>query len=75
MSKDNQVVLVSTTTKGFLYNVYHKEDTERKKILYTGEISVNPSNCYCECAGWALKQKCYHQDLAKKIMEIPIDFR
>lgn len=72
MTQDNQVVLVSTSTKGYLYVVYHKNDTERKKILYTGEISDNPSDCYCECTGWSLLEKCYHQFKAKKIMEIPI---
>lgn len=72
MTKDNQVVLVSTTTNGFLYTVYHKDDKERKKILYTGEISDNPKKCYCECTGWSLLEKCYHQTVAKKIMEVPL---
>ncbi len=70
--KDNKVVLVSTTNHGYLYTVYAKEDLERKKIIYTGEISDNPSDCYCECVGWSLLEKCYHQTIAKKIMEIPI---
>ena len=72
MSQDNQVVLVSTTTKGYLYTVYHKKDLERKKILYTGEISDNPKDSYCECKGWALLEKCYHQSIAKQIMEVKI---
>jgi len=72
MTDRNQVVLVSTTTKGYLYTVYHKDDKERKKILYTGEISDNPSDCYCECKGWSLLEKCYHQDLAKEIMAVKI---
>ncbi len=72
MSQDNQVVLVSTTTKGYLYTVYLKDDIEKKKIIYTGEISDDPKDCYCECKGWSLLEKCYHNELAKKIMEIPI---
>ena len=39
MTQDSQVILVSTTTHGYLYTVYSKEDTERKRIKYTGEIS------------------------------------
>ena len=72
MSQDNQVILVSTTTHGYLYTVYHKDDSERKKILYTGEISDNPKNCYCECTGWIIKNKCYHQKVANETMEIKI---
>ena len=72
MSQDNQVVLVSTTNHGYLYTVYAKEDLERKRILYTGEISDDLKNCYCDCMGWSLLEKCYHQTNAKKIMEIPI---
>ena len=72
MSQDNQVNLVTTTTHGFLYTVYAKEDIDRKKILYTGEISDNPKDCYCECKGWVLLEKCYHQKNAKAIMEVPI---
>lgn len=72
MTQDSQVVLVSTTTKGYLYTVYAKEDIERKKIIYTGEISDNPKECYCECKGWTILEKCYHQNLAKQIMEIKI---
>ena len=70
--KDNQVVLVSTTMHGFMYVVYHKDDVERKKIIYTGEISDDPKKCYCECKGWSLLEKCYHQDVAKQIMEVKI---
>lgn len=72
MTQDSQVVLVSTTTHGYLYTVYGKEDTDRKSIKYTGEISDDPKHCYCECTGWALLGKCYHNKLAKKIMEVPI---
>ena len=73
MSQDNQVVLVSTTMHGYMYVVYAKEDIERKKIIYTGEISDEPKHCYCECAGWVIKEKCYHNELAKKIMEVKIE--
>jgi len=71
-SQNNQVVMVSTTTHGYLYVVYHKDDLERKKILYTGEISDDPKHRYCECTGWALLEKCYHNELAQKIMEVKI---
>lgn len=57
---------------GYLYVVYDKDDTERKKILYTGEISDDPKHCYCECKGWVILEKCYHQEFAKQIMEVPI---
>ncbi len=70
--KDNQVVPISTTTHGFLYHVYAKEDTERKKILYMGEISDDPKYCYCECTGWSILEKCYHNNNMQKIMEIKI---
>lgn len=72
MSQDNQVILVSTTMSGYLYCVYAKEDASRKKIIYTGEISDDPKKCYCECTGWSILEKCYHQEIAKKIMEIPL---
>ena len=72
MTQDSQVILVSTTTHGYLYTVYSKEDTERKRIKYTGEISDDSKYSYCECAGWVIKEKCYHQKIAKKIMEVPI---
>jgi len=72
MSQDNQVLLVSTTTHGYMYLVYHKDDTERKKILYTGEISDEPKHSYCECKGWSLLEKCYHNVKAKQIMEVKI---
>lgn len=72
MTKDNQVCLVSTTTHGYLYTVYAKDDLNRKKMIYTGEISENPKDCYCECKGWVILEKCYHQTIAKKIMEIKI---
>ena len=57
MSQDSRVVLVSTTTHGYLYTVYHKDDLERKKILYTGEISDEPKHSYCECKGWTILEK------------------
>lgn len=72
MSQDNQVCLVSTTTHGYLYTVYAKDDIKRKKIIYTGEISNDPKHSYCECKGWTILEKCYHQEIARKIMEIPI---
>ncbi len=72
MTQDSQVVMVSTTTHGCLYTVYDKDDTERKKIKYTGEISDEPKNCYCECIGWVIHEKCYHNDLAHKIMEVSL---
>ena len=72
MSQDNQIVLVSSTTKGYLYTVYHKNDLERKKILYTGEISDNPKDCYCECSAYIHGKNCYHQDVAKQIMAVKI---
>jgi len=70
MTRDNIVKLWSTSTKGILYCVYDKEDS--KKILYTGQISDDPKHCYCECTGWSMLGKCYHQTHAKKIMEIPL---
>jgi len=72
LTQDSQVVLVSTTMHGYMYVVYAKEDTERKKIKYTGEISDDPKHTYCECQGWVIKEKCYHNEIANKIMEIPI---
>ena len=71
-SQNNKVVLVSTSMHGHLYEVYDKDDTEQKKILYTGEISDDPKHNYCECVGWSLLEKCYHQKIAKSIMEIKI---
>lgn len=72
MSQENQVVIQSTTTHGYLYRVYHKNDLERKKILYTGEISDDPKHCYCECYAHIHGMNCYHQDIAKSIMEVKI---
>lgn len=72
MSQENQVVMQSTTTHGYLYVVYDKADLERKKIIYTGEISDDPKYSYCECLGYVHGMNCYHQDFAKKIMEIKI---
>lgn len=72
MSQDNKVVMQSTTMHGYLYHVYHKDDTERKKILYTGEISDDPKHNYCECTGWSLLQKCYHNEFAHNMMEVKI---
>ena len=72
MTQDNQVVLISTTTCGFLYNVYPKDDLERKKLLYMGEISEEQSQCSCTCIGFSLLKKCYHQRKAFEIMEIKI---
>lgn len=72
MTQDSQVVLVSTTMHGYLYVVYAKEDLERKKIKYTGEISDDVKHSYCECMAYVHGMNCYHQDLAKKIMEVPI---
>lgn len=72
MTQDNPIVLTSTTNHGYLYSVYHKKDTERKHVMYTGEISEDPKHNYCECTGWALLEKCYHNELAHKIMEVKI---
>ena len=72
MSQENKVVLVSTTNHGYLYSVYSHEDTEREHVMYTGKISDDPKECYCDCMGWSLLEKCYHQEKAKKIMEIKI---
>lgn len=72
MTQDNKVVMKSTTTHGYLYVVYHKDDTERKKILYTGEISDNVKHSYCECAAFVHGMNCYHQTVAKETMEIKI---
>lgn len=71
MTQDNKVIMQSTTTHGYLYRVYHKNDTERKKILYTGEISDDTKHNYCECTGWSLLGKCYHNELAHARMEVP----
>lgn len=70
MSKNNQVVMQSTTTHGYLYRVYHKDDTERKKTLYTGEISTYTKHCYCECLAYVHGMNCYHQEIAKSIMGV-----
>ena len=72
MTQDSQVVMVSTTTYGCLYTVYDKDDKERKKIKYTGEISDDVKHNYCECLGWVIRKKCYHNELAHKIMEVKI---
>lgn len=72
MNQENKVVMASTTTHGYLYHVYSKDDIEQKKILYTGEISDDEKYCYCGCTGWALREKCYHQTLAKETMEVTI---
>ena len=71
-TQDSQVILVSTTTHGYLYTVYAKEDTERKKIKYTGEISDDPKDSYCECLDFDHGMNCYHQTVAKEIMEVKI---
>jgi len=70
MTQDNIVKLCSTSTKGILYCVYNKEDS--KKILYTGQISDDPKHCYCECLAYVHGLDCYHQKVAKKIMEVKI---
>ena len=72
-SKNNKVVMVSTTMYGHLYVVYDKDDVERKRIIYTGEISDEPKHNYCECTGWSILEKCYHQKIAKSIMEVKIE--
>jgi len=65
--QQNQVVMKSTTTHGYLYEVFKKGDIERKKVLYTGEVSDDPLHNYCECAGWAMLSKCYHHQRATQI--------
>jgi len=73
MTQDNQIVIMSTTTHGFLYHVYHKDDSERKTVLYFGEISNdNPKHDYCTCLAYVHGLDCYHQKTAKDIMEIKI---
>jgi len=72
LTKDNQVVMQSTTMHGYLYHVYHKDDTERKKILYRGEISDIPQHNYCECTGYTIGTYCYHHSLAKQRMGVEI---
>ena len=72
MAKENKVVMASTTNHGFLYHVFHKDDTENKKILYTGEISDDKKYCYCECTGFSLLRRCYHQTKAFATMEVKI---
>jgi len=72
MTQDNQVVMKSTTNHGYLYHVFDKDDSDRKKILYVGEISNDPKHAYCECLAYVHGLDCYHQKNAKKIMEIPI---
>lgn len=64
--------MVSTTTHGYLYEVYDKDDTERKRIIYTGKISDDPKHCYCECLAFVHGLHCYHQSVAKSIMEVKI---
>jgi len=68
----NQIIMKSTTINGYLYHVYHKDDLDQEKILYTGEISEDPKHCYCECTGFSLLRKCYHQTKAKETMEVKI---
>lgn len=72
MNQENQVVVTSTSMHGYLYAVYDKLDIERKKIIYTGEISEDPKYCYCECNAHVHGMNCYHQDFAKKIMEVKL---
>lgn len=72
MTQDNKVVMQSTTTHGYLYRVYHKDDLDQKKILYTGEISDDPKYCWCECDAFIHGKPCYHQAFAKNIMEVKI---
>lgn len=71
-TSQNKIVMKSTTLHGHLYEVYDKDDTEQKRIMYTGQISDDPKHEYCECTGWALLEKCYHNKLAKSIMEVKI---
>ena len=72
MTKDNKVVMMSTTTHGYIYNVYPKDNLDHKKALYFGEISDNPKYNYCTCTGWSLLSKCYHNEFAHNTMEVKI---
>lgn len=72
MTKDNIVKLCSTSNYGFRYNVFHKDDKECTKILYMGEISEDGKHDSCTCAGFSLLSKCYHNKIARNIMELKI---
>jgi len=72
MSQDNQVKICSTSTHGFRYNVFHKDDTDCTKILYMGEISLDGKHDSCTCTGFSLLSKCYHNKKAKEIMRMKI---
>ena len=70
MTRDNKVVLVSTTNHGYLYHVYHKDDLDRKKMLYFGEVGDDLKHNYCTCPGYSILEKCYHVKFANDIAGI-----
>ncbi len=72
MSQDKTVTIVSTSTDGYYYNVYEKNDTERTKAVYFGKITHDGKNDQCTCMGFTILSKCYHNKKAREIMEIPL---
>ena len=77
MSQENKVVITSYFIsnydgEGYYYAVYHKDDLERKRKLYSGRISMDGKALDCTCKGWSITKNCYHSSKAKEIMEIKI---
>ncbi len=68
--KDNIVKLATTTMHGHIYHVFDKKNPYKR--LYMGQISNDPRYNYCECTGWALLEKCYHNETARETMEVKI---
>ena len=77
MTQENQVVITTYFIsnydgEGYHYAVFHKDDLERKRKLYSGRISMDGKPLDCTCTGYSLLKKCYHGLRAKSIMEVKI---
>jgi hypothetical protein len=65
-SLDDVIVkLVSTSTKGFLFNAYSADD----KVKYLGEISQDHKSDSCTCMGNTMGNNCKHIKKAHLQME------
>jgi hypothetical protein len=62
---DVNVKLTSTSTKGFLFNAYSKDD----KVNYLGEISQDHKGDSCTCMGNTMGFVCKHIKKAHLQME------
>lgn len=61
--------LTSQSIKGNYYAAYASTDENSKKGYVIFVSHTEEVRSYCECTGWAIKERCYHLIIAVELEE------